>query len=268
MPDAGFGIKVVRGVTLLVDPAREPCFTCVDSDTEMVEWPDMSDVSRRERLHRHMNNECGALEIAAQALVDFPDAPWELRLRLARQAADEARHTAALFRRVRELGGKKGEFPVMNFEWSFTSRLGSLAGRLAVQNRTFEAGLIDLLGALRATWREAGDWETAELLDGILADEIVHVRFGNQWIRQLTELNPGVLLQVAQAVRLLGQAIRGLAPQEGEVNRSGFILGTKPAPAVNVQGRLEAQFTDEEIKAVLRQAGFRSILPHQLGEPA
>jgi hypothetical protein len=253
--------KEVRGVTLVMDPARESCFTCVTVDAEMAEWPDMSDISRRERLHRHMNNECGALEIAAQMLVDFADAPWELRLRLARQAADEARHTAALYGRVRELGGHKGEFPVTNFEWGLTTLLDSMAGRLAVQNRTFEAGLIDLLGALRTTWREAGDVRTADLLDGILADEIVHVRFGNQWIRKLTEANPAVLLQVAKAVQILGQAIRGLAPREGEVNRSGFILGTKPPPAVNVEGRLEADFTEAEVKEVLRQAGFRSILP-------
>lgn len=256
--------KEVRGVTLVMDPARESCFTCVNVDSEMAEWPDMSDISRRERLHRHMNNECGALEIAAQMLVDFADAPWELRLRLARQAADEARHTAALYGRVRELGGHKGEFPVTNFEWGLTTLLDSMAGRLAVQNRTFEAGLIDLLGALRTTWRDAGDVRTADLLDGILADEIVHVRFGNQWIRRLTETNPAVLLQVAKAVQILGAAIRGLAPQEGEVNRSGFILGSKLPPAVNVEGRLEADFTEAEVKEVLRQAGFRTILPQQL----
>lgn len=268
MTVSGFETRVVRGVPLLEDPAREPCFTCVTLEREMAEWPDMSDLSRRERLHRHMNNECGALEIAAQALVDFPDVPWELRLRLARQAADEARHTAALLRRVRELGGRKGEFPIMNFEWGLTTLLPSMAGRLAVQNRTFEAGLIDLLGSLQDTWRDAGDVTTADLLDAILADEIVHVRFGNQWIRRLTEAEPRILLQVAQAVRTLGATIRALAPSEGEVNRSGFILGTKPPPAVNVQGRLEAEFSEEEVKEVLRQAGFRAILPHHLGAKA
>lgn len=264
MTGNGFRTKLVRGVSLVEDPAREACFTCVDLEREMEEWPDMSDRSRRERLHRHMNNECGALEIAAQALVDFPDVPWELRLRLARQAADEARHTAALLRRVRELGGHKGEFPVMNFEWGLATLLPSMAGRLAVQNRTFEAGLIDLLGSLQHTWREAGDTTTAELLDAILADEIVHVRFGNQWIRRLTEADARVLLQVAHAVRTLGHTVRALAT-EGDVNRSGFIMGSKPPPAVNVHGRLEAEFTEEEVKEVLRQAGFRAILPHHLG---
>jgi uncharacterized ferritin-like protein (DUF455 family) len=234
----------------------------------MQEWPGMSDISRRERLHRHMNNECGALEIAAQALVDFADAPWDLKLRLARQAADEARHTALLYRRLRELGGTKGEFPVANIEWGITGMIENLAGRLAIQNRTFEAGLIDLLGNLRNTWREAGDHATADLLDGILADEIVHVRYGNRWIRRLTEQRPAVLLQVAMAVRLLRQALRGLAPADGDVNRSGLVLTTKLPPAVYVSGRLEAEFTEAEVEEVLRQAGFRSILPHPLVEQA
>ena len=102
MSHTSFGTRTVGGVTLCDGPEREACFTCVDHDRDMVEWPDMSELSRRERLHRHMNNECGAIEIAVQCLVDFPDAPWDLRMRLARQAADEARHTAVLYRRLRE----------------------------------------------------------------------------------------------------------------------------------------------------------------------
>ena len=47
----------VRGLTLRRDPAREPCFTVVHTPDAMHEYADMSEVSRRERLHRHMNNE-------------------------------------------------------------------------------------------------------------------------------------------------------------------------------------------------------------------
>lgn len=256
------GTKVVRGVTLKQDPAREDCFTVVHTDAEMAEWPDMSDVSRRERLHRHMNNETGALEIAAICLADFPDAPWDLRMRLARQAADEARHTVLLKRRLEELGGHKGEFPVANYEWGVTCMLDNLPGRLAVQNRTFEAGLIDLLGSLRNTWREAGDEVTADVLDGILADEITHVRFANRWIRRMTEENPVVLLKVAQAVRFLGSANANVGiQQDGETNVVGVKLDPKAPPAVNVDDRREAEFTEDEIQEVLKQAGFRSILP-------
>ena len=255
--------KVVRGVVLKKDPAREPCFTVVSTDDELVDWPDMSEISRRERLHRHMNNETGAIEIAARCLVDFPDTPWDLRMALARQVADESRHAMLLLRRLRELDGYQGEFPVANFEWGVTLMLENLPGRLAVQNRTFEAGLIDILGTLRNRWREAGDGETADMLEGILADEITHVRFANRWIKRMTEEDPRILLKVAMSVRYLGQVINQLAPKPGGVNAAGVVVTEERRlpPAVNVEDRRAAEFTEEEVAEVLRQAGFRSILP-------
>jgi uncharacterized ferritin-like protein (DUF455 family) len=262
--------KMVRGVSLRRDPAREACFVVVDTDAEMQDWPGMSDQSRREKLHRHMNNETGALEIAAQCLVDFPDAPWPLRMQLARQASDESRHVLLLSRRLHEIGGRKGEFPVANFEWGVTGMIADLPGRLAVQNRTFEAGLIDLLGALKEKWRAAGDEATADMLEGILADEIAHVRFANRWIRRLTEENPRVLLQVARAVRFLRDVNGRLSASVGDTNAAGVVVTEERLlpPAVNVDGRLEAEFTEEEVHEVLRQAGFRSILPSRIGEAA
>jgi bacterioferritin (cytochrome b1) len=267
MSQASAETKVVGGVVLRRDPAREPCFTVVQTDAEMQEWPDMSEISRRERLHRHMNNETGAMEIAARCLVDFPEASWDLRMSLARQVADEARHATLLLRRLRELEGFKGEFPVANFEWGVTLMLGDLPGRLAVQNRTFEAGLIDILGTLRNRWREAGDHATADMLETILADEITHVRFANRWIKRMTEQDPRILLKVALAVRFLGRVNAQLAPKPGEVNAVGIAWTEERRlpPAVNVEDRKEAEFSDEEIAEVLRQAGFRSILPSMKG---
>ena len=263
MTTSAWGTKDVRNVTLSSDPAREDCFVVVHTDAEMEDWPGMSEQARRERLHRHMNNETGALEIAARCLSDFPDAPWPLRMQLARQASDEARHALLLYRRLREIGGRKGEFPIANFEWGVTGLIDNLPGRLAIQNRTFEAGLIDLLGVLKHRWREAGDDTTADLLDGILADEIVHVRFANRWIRRLTEEDPRVLLQVARAIRLLRDINTRLAPSVGDLNAAGISVTEERVqpPAVNVDDRLAADFTEGEVLEVLRQAGFRSILP-------
>jgi hypothetical protein len=253
----------VAGVRLRRDPAREACFDVVHRDEEMYEQPGMSGSARRERLHRHMNNEIGSLEIAAQMLVDFPGAPWELRLELARQCWDETRHVRLLYRRLRELGGFKGEFPVSNFEWRVTCAIGSLAGRLAVQNRTFEAGQMDIVGKVVDDWRDAGDAETAQLLEGILADEIQHVRFANRWIRRLAAADPRVLLEVAKAMRDLSAVSRALAPAPGTVNAAGHPISdvSERVPAVNVEDRALAEFNREEIEEVLRQAGFRSVLP-------
>ncbi len=254
--------KQVKGMTLRRDPLREECFQVVHSDAEMHEWPGMSPTSMRERLHRHMNNETGAIEIAAQCLVDFPDAPWELRMHLARQCWDESRHVAALYRRLREIGGRKGEFPISNFEWSITCMLDSLAARLALQNRTFEAGELDLLGQLPAKWREVGDEKTPEVLESILSDEITHVRFANQWVKRMVQEDRRLLLKIAMAVRFLSAVTAAVAPEEGELSPVGVVF-TAPkdrVPQVNIEDRRHAEFSDDEIEQFLRQSGYQSIM--------
>jgi uncharacterized ferritin-like protein (DUF455 family) len=259
--------KVVRGITLRTDPAREACFTVAQTGDEMMEMSGFDEVSRRERLHRHMNNETGAIEIAAQCLADFPDAPWDLRLQLARQCWDEARHVQALHARLVELGGRKGEFPISNYEWGVTCMQDSLVGRLAVQNRTFEAGLMDLLGNLKRMWKQVGDERTAEVLDNILVDEIGHVRFANQWIRRLAEFDRRVLLKVAQSIRFLANSDQAHAPEAFLKGGGRANLYTNSIGDVNIEDRRHAEFTDDEIESYLRNHGLGGLLPKP-SEPA
>jgi uncharacterized ferritin-like protein (DUF455 family) len=259
---SAFETKTVRGVVLRRDPARESCFKVVHLHHHMEDYGGMSDVSRRQRLHQHMHNEMQSLEIAAQCIVDFPDVPWDLRLELARQCWDETRHTQMLHQRLLEIGGRKGEFPVMNYEWGVTCMVDSLAGRLALQNRTFEGGEMDLLRELSEMWRSAGDEETAELLAGILVDEIQHVRFANQWLKRLAREDPRTLLKVAQAVQRLRTITVALAPQPGEVNAAGVPLTgyTHVDVFANVEDRRRAEFTEAEIAELLRQEGFSGLV--------
>jgi uncharacterized ferritin-like protein (DUF455 family) len=252
--------KTVRGITLCADPAREQCFRVAQLDSEMQKFEStMSEDARRERLHRHMNNEIGALEIAAQCLADFPETPWELRMQLARQAFDESRHVHALHKRLRQLGGYKGEFPVGNFEWAVTNMCDTLAARLAIQNRTFEAGQMDLLGALRQIWRSAGDETTAEVLEHILADEINHVRFANQWIRKLVQADRRLLLRVASAVRFLAETNEALSDEPGASSEE-TAAQKHTKLGINVEDRRHADFSDDEINEILRQAGMSSLV--------
>jgi len=254
--------KTVRGVKLRRDPAREGCFTVVELHTDLHDYDDMSDVSRRQRLHRHMHNEMQTLEIVAQGLADFPDAPWELRMQLARQCWDESRHSAILYRRLRELGGRKGEFPVMNYEWGVTQLLNSLPARLAVQNRTFEGGEMDLLRQQQNMWSLAGDPPTALLMDALLADEVHHVRYANRWLKQMAHENPRTLLQVVAGVQLLQKITAALAPEPGEVNAVGVNLTefTHAEVMTNVGDRRLAEFTEAEIADLLRKEGFGSLV--------
>jgi uncharacterized ferritin-like protein (DUF455 family) len=253
--------KTVQGIVLCADPARESCFRVVQLDSEMQKFQGetMSEDSRRERLHRHMNNEMGALEIAAQCLADFPDAPWELRMQLARQSFDESRHVRALFDRLRQLGGYKGEFPIGNFEWAVTNMCDTLAARLAIQNRTFEAGQMDLLGSLRQIWRSVGDETTAEVLEHILVDEINHVRFANQWIRRLIQSDRRLLFKVASAVRFLAETNSALI-EERESDSQESHKQDHLKLGINVEDRRNADFSDDEINEILRQAGMSSLV--------
>ena len=251
--------KIVNGVSLCEDPAREACFKVVWNHTEMAEFEDgMSPPARRERLHRHMNNEIGSMEIAAQSLVDFPDAPWDLRMQLARQTYDESRHVEGLYVRLKELGGRKGEFPVANFEWAVTNTCDTIAARLAIENRTFEAGQMDLLGTLCKHWRAAGDHRTAEMLESILADEVNHVRFANRWIKKLAKEDGRVLLKVAMAIRFFSEASAAVYGSDAKQPHSGKLRNHAHID-VNVEDRREAEFTDDEINEMLRQYGMGSL---------
>jgi hypothetical protein len=250
-------------LTLRDDPAREPCFKVVRSDAEMHEFPETDPRAVRELVHRHMTNEITSLDIVAACVAEFPDAPWELRLEMARQCWDETRHVGVLHRRLRELGGRKGEFPISTFEWNVTSAIDNLAGRLAAQNRTLEAGAMDVVGGLIRSLRRIGDEATAEVLDGILADEVQHVRYANRWIKTLAGEDRRVLLKVAMAVRFLAEVNARLQPKRSTVNAVGHRIEEPEArvPAVNVEDRRRAEFTDEEIHEILRQAGFRTLVP-------
>jgi uncharacterized ferritin-like protein (DUF455 family) len=250
-----YDTKVVRGVTLRADPAREACFKVVNDASELADYADMSDVARRQRLHKHMHNELQSLEMAAQSVADFPEAPWDVRMGLARQCWDETRHSRLLYRRLREVGGYKGEFPVMNFEWSITCMMDSLSARLAIQNRTFEGGEIDLLRYLVGVWRDEGDEVTADLLDGILSDEIQHVRLANQWFRQMSRKDPTVLLKLASAVSFLKSVTQAFQPAPGEVNAAGVNLtGFEHVEMLlNVEDRLSAGFSEREIEQIRLQ---------------
>jgi len=103
-----FPKKTVARVTLRADPPRESVFQVVQLDAEMHEYRAWPRKGSGKAASAHEQRK-GSLDIAAQCLSDFPQAPWELRLELARQAWDESRHVLALYRKLRKLGGRKGD---------------------------------------------------------------------------------------------------------------------------------------------------------------
>ncbi|HEY7060843.1 MAG TPA: DUF455 family protein [Chloroflexota bacterium] len=235
-------------------PARDARFTVAARWVECQNFPHGDSRRDVEFLHRQMNEEVDSLECSAATLRDFPQVAWELRMWLARQCWDEARH-AAMFRRVYEArGGHLGEYPVLNFQYRIIARIGSLVGRLAVQNRSFEAGGLDAIAVGIDDARERGDEELAALFEAQAADEITHVRFANDYIRAATERDPRAVMQVGAALNLASKAFFQVMGREG-TEGVGY-----PADAA---GRREAGFTDDEVRfaSQLQQQPAASLPP-------
>jgi uncharacterized ferritin-like protein (DUF455 family) len=198
---ASIGYLEVRpDVTLRADPARPADVAVVHDKADLSHFEVGTPEFLREVLHGSVNAEVQSLEIAAQSLADFRAAGWATRLDLARQCWDETRHARLLLRQLRRMNGRLGEFPVMNREWAVVCAFDSLAARLAIQNRLFEGGSLDIMPESVETWRRVGDDDTAAVMDAVLADEISHVAFANRWLSRLAREDPRAMLQAVTAM--------------------------------------------------------------------
>lgn len=220
-------------------PAREDRFEVKDLWQEMSNYVDETPEYKREFLHRQMNEELNVLECAARSLVDFPDAPWGVRKSLARQCADEARHADLYCRLLERRGIALGEYPIINFQYRILGKIDSLIGRLAVENRTFEADGLDAVSTGVLKERERGDHELADLFDTQRADEILHVGFANKHINAEMRRDPASAMEVVRAVARAGRALE-------QVGKGGAMEARKYPVAE--EERLEAGFAPQEVR--------------------
>ena len=222
--------------------ARDERFTVVDLWADCVNLPDGHAEKELEFFHRQMNEEAAVLENAARSLYEFPDTDWELRLWLARQAADEARHAENYRRLFVKRGGRIGQYPVLSFQYRILGRVHTLIGRLAVQNRTFEADGLDAVTHAIVEARVAGDHELAAMYDAQQADEIVHIRFANDWIKLEVARNPRALIAMGQALALAARGFLQTFDRNGSrVSKYG----------VAEELRSQAGFSVEEIEGAV-----------------
>jgi uncharacterized ferritin-like protein (DUF455 family) len=229
-------------------PRRDERFEVRDRWEECTNLPPNHPDKTLEFLHRQMNEEVDALECSARSLSDFAQAPWEMRMFLARQCSDEARH-AWLFRDLfLRRGGTLGQYPVMNFQYRIICGLDLLVTRLAVQNRTFEAEGIDAIEAAVREARANGDEDLAALFEGQFADEIQHVRIANEYIHDCVRREPRLLLRIAAAITRATEVFEQVFSDKGTAVEKYLPSGT---------GRHEAGFTDAEIEMAMRIAEDR-----------
>ncbi|MEA2569316.1 MAG: hypothetical protein QOI24_1317 [Acidobacteriota bacterium] len=223
-------------------PKRDSRFVVGEVWSEMTNFDASDPELIHEFLHRQMNEEINGMEISARNLADFPEAPWELRMSMARQCWDEARHIDAFRGCFERRGVTVGQYPVMNFQYRLITNLPSLLGRLAVQNRSFEAAGIDAIqNEVAEAARREGRNDLDELFDAQLADEVQHVRYANVWVKKLMQSGgAAAVFELTKAVSLANEALKLVAGD----------AATMYPVAEDI--RREAGFTDDEIEVAKR----------------
>src|SRR5579875_1402754 len=99
------------------------------------------------RLHGIAVGEVQAMEAAGRTLFDFPDAPWEFQLDMARQVWDESRHTEIFEGLLAYMGAEPGDYVETEVLWRCT-QAEDPAARVAGINRGLEGLACDVFEQL------------------------------------------------------------------------------------------------------------------------
>jgi uncharacterized ferritin-like protein (DUF455 family) len=156
---------------------------------------DASDAARG-LMHGIMVGEIQALEGAGRTAHDFAEGdgtndtiPFELKLDMARQAWDEARHVEISAKLSDWMGTELGEFAENTVLFQAACSNDPIL-RLAGVNRALEGLAIDVFTQMKEFGDIAGDPFLEFCEDWMLADEVTHVKMGSDWLRAVTENDP------------------------------------------------------------------------------
>ena len=196
------------------------------------------EVQLKVRLHGIFVGELQALEGAGRTLWDFPDAPWEFRMNMARQCWDESRHCQVFEKLLDHVGVEVGDYPETTtlFEAACAD---DPTLRVAGVNRCLEGLACDAFRAMIDYAKEADDSIMEQAIDFVLADELTHVRFGSNWVKQFTRSNPDKFREAKEFQR---DVERRFSIGSGRSGRDDAVIG------IAREERLEAGFTEEELR--------------------
>ena len=149
----------------------------------------------RSLMHGIFMGEIQALEGAGRTCFDFDtgpgedEAPFALKLDMARQCWDESRHVEISIKLNQWMGSEIGEFSENTFLYEAACNPDPVM-RLTGVNRALEGLAIDVFNTMKAFGEACGDPVMTFCEDWMLADEVTHVKMGSDWLRRLTENNP------------------------------------------------------------------------------
>jgi len=158
---------------------------------ESYEAPD----NARALMHGIFVGEIQALEGAGRTCWDFDtgpgreQTPFELKLDMARQCWDEARHVEISCKLSEHMGSEIGEFSEQTLLYEAACNTDPVL-RLTGVNRALEGLAIDVFNTMRTFGQATADPVLEFCEDWMLADEVTHVKMGSDWLRRLTAKDP------------------------------------------------------------------------------
>ncbi len=143
-----------------------------------------SPAARAALLHALAHIELNAIDLAWDMIARFggPELPRGFYDDWVRVADEEGKHFLLLAERLEALGAAYGDLPAHDGLWeAAVATAENVAARLAVVPLVREARGLDVTPAMTANLRQAGDPDSAAVLQIIHDDEIGHVAIGKRW---------------------------------------------------------------------------------------
>ncbi|MDX1697940.1 MAG: ferritin-like domain-containing protein, partial [Thiohalobacterales bacterium] len=145
-----------------------------------------SDAGRAAFIQALAHIEFNAINLAWDAVLRFRGLPASFYRDWARVAEEEALHFRLLNERLQALGFAYGDFPAHDGLWEMAVKTAAdVLLRMALVPRVLEARGLDVTPAMIARLQQAGDADTAAILQRIYTDEIGHVQIGSHWFRHI-----------------------------------------------------------------------------------
>ncbi|MGY9071510.1 MAG: DUF455 family protein [Acidimicrobiales bacterium] len=194
----------------------------------------------RALMHGIFVGEIQALEGAGRTCFDFEvgeDVPFELKLDMARQCWDEARHCEISVALADHMGTELGEYAENTTLYEAACNPDPVL-RLTGVNRALEGLAIDVFSTMKEFGNLAGDPVLEFCEDWMLADEVTHVKMGSDWLRSLTAKDPERRSKALEFQRVVDKLF----------SFSGFRGDDEDSPIkLTRQFRALAGFTDDEV---------------------
>ena len=227
------GYRFTKKCAPLEHPVVEEPFRFSDdpADFKVYEAEDEWSVEGfRHKFHQLLYGEVETTDRMGKMLAEFPDLPWELRMELAHQMWDEARHIEIVAKAVEEvMGGELGYGP-WSLVWWWMQNEDDPLRRITVTNSWAEANLMQTLRIWRQEAEKRGYARIAELADYLQADELTHVKLATRWIRELASDDARRDELVEWGTDAVSKIVR-FYDQDAEVGDVHFTFLRSPGPA-------------------------------------